>query len=78
MDTDALCVVSERLKVADNKIKHLSAKMTSLEEVNASLSLATPSVAVDALCDVPNLLQTITNKCDNAENRMRRSNILFF
>nr|XP_037276014.1 uncharacterized protein LOC119168726 [Rhipicephalus microplus] len=78
VDADALRAMSDKMKAADSKIRNLSTKVISLEEITATRSVTAPSGSVDALHDVTNQLSKITNRCDEAENRLRRSNLLFF
>ncbi|KAH6938870.1 hypothetical protein HPB50_014049 [Hyalomma asiaticum] len=70
--------MSEKLKFAEHEIKRLNAKVVSLEQAGASAAATAPAAPADTLREVTDQLMSITSRCDEAENRMRRSNLLFF
>lgn len=60
-----------------NEIKLLHAKIAALEATLALQNNAEGSTG-NALLQVSDRLTEITSRCDDAENRQRRSNLLFF
>lgn len=73
-----LKIVKDNQEVTRNEIKALTTQIAALGP-NASSSSATAAPPSDnALKTIATQLQTITSRCDDAENRMRRSNLLFF
>lgn len=62
----------------NGKIQNLIAKVTALE--TGAIDPASPEVvpSQNALHDISSQLQQITSRCDDAENRLRRSNVIFF
>ncbi|KAH9378549.1 hypothetical protein HPB48_021440 [Haemaphysalis longicornis] len=53
-------------------------KVAALESSIASRSAAEPGNAVAHSSDISQQLAAITSRCEDAENRLRRSNLLFF
>lgn len=70
--------VKEKQAETDAQIKQLNDRVASLEASIASRSPGEISLPENSLQCVNDQLQHITSRCDSAENRMRRSNLLFF
>ncbi|XP_077530970.1 uncharacterized protein LOC144143023 [Haemaphysalis longicornis] len=70
--------IKEQQAATSEEIKKLIARVTAIE---ASATEGTSSEATppqNTLQDISSQLQQITHRCDDAENRLRRSNLLFF
>ncbi|KAH9375071.1 hypothetical protein HPB48_018060 [Haemaphysalis longicornis] len=70
--------VKEKQAETDAQIKQLNDRVASLEASIASRSPGEISLPENSLQGINDQLQHITSRCDSAENRMRRSNLLFF
>ncbi|KAH9372567.1 hypothetical protein HPB48_016475 [Haemaphysalis longicornis] len=70
--------IREQQAATNEEIKKLIAKLTALE---AGTNDGTPTEAAsprNTLQDISSQIQKIAHRCDDAENRLRRSNLLFF
>lgn len=71
--------VRERQDVADQEIKQLMERVTALETAKTAVdSTVVDSASNESLRNITDKLQSITMRCDDAENRQRRDNLLFF
>ncbi|KAH9365634.1 hypothetical protein HPB48_008372 [Haemaphysalis longicornis] len=64
--------------VPNTALCDLTTKVAALESSIASRSAAEPGNAVAPSSDISQQLAAITSRCEDAENRLRRSNLLFF
>lgn len=64
----------------DVELRQLSARIRVLEVDTAALknSSASPVQAPEVALEISDKLKSIESRCDDAENRLRRSNLLFF
>lgn len=72
-----LKTVKDNQEITRNEIKALTAQIAALGSNVSSSATASPS-SNNTLQTIATQLKTITSRCDDAENRMRRSNLLFF
>lgn len=73
-----LKTVTENQEITRNEIKALTAQVAALGTNASSSTSAVTATNDDTLQSIATQIQTITTRCDDAENRMRRSNLLFF
>ncbi|CAN7946659.1 unnamed protein product, partial [Ixodes hexagonus] len=70
--------LKEQQKYSDEQIKRLSAKVTELEAELAKNKSANTSASGDGFTTLSSKLHDMETRCDDAENRLRRSNLLFY
>lgn len=73
-----LKTVTDNQEITRKEIKALTAQVAALGTNASSPSSAATVTNSNTLQSIATQLQTITTRCDDAENRMRRSNLLFF
>lgn len=71
--------LSERQESTESALNQLSTRVTSIETELATLRSAPTGVAPSEMltAEVSSQLSRIVSRCDDAENRLRRSNLLF-
>lgn len=69
--------VKKKQEATDFEIKRLSERVRTLEATCASLASTETASTAFNVSDITNQLKNITSRCEDTENRMRRSNILF-
>ncbi|XP_049524965.1 uncharacterized protein LOC125946298 [Dermacentor silvarum] len=70
--------VKEKQEATESKLSLLSGRVETLEATVASINpvgCAAPSTQLREICD---RLRSVTLRCDDTENRLRRNNLLFF
>ncbi|KAH9373502.1 hypothetical protein HPB48_003454 [Haemaphysalis longicornis] len=70
--------IKERQAAYVNEISALKAKFVTLESKITSQSASDTNTADRAILDLSDQMTTIESRCNDAENRQRRSNLLFF
>lgn len=70
--------IKDRQGAYVNEISALKAKFVALESNYASHSAADTKTAEKAILELSDQVTTIASRCNDAENRQRRSNLLFF
>lgn len=70
--------LKEKQAATDKEVKHLTERIVVLESSVASQNSSVEGAPVNILQTITNQLQTVTTRCDDAENRLRRSNLLFY
>ncbi|XP_070378358.1 uncharacterized protein [Dermacentor albipictus] len=68
----------DRQSAADGKVKLLSAKLSAVESRTSLECPGGPDPGSHSLCKFSEQIEKISSRCDENENRMRRSNLLFF
>lgn len=70
--------LKERQDATDSEVKRLAERLRTLETKVASRGSVDVSTSSDTSCSINDRLLTITARCDDAENRARRCNLLFY
>lgn len=68
----------DKQSATDDEVKRLTERIVALETSVASQNSPVEGTSSNVLHTLTNQLQTVTSRCDDAENRMRRSNLLFY
>nr|XP_037282333.1 uncharacterized protein LOC119175508 [Rhipicephalus microplus] len=70
--------LKEKQDATDKEIKSLTMRVVTLEAKLVSNAPPSSNFADGAIGSISDQLQAVVSRCDEAENRMRRCNLLFF